>query len=457
MTQVSNQYATAELQDLDRRHHLQPFTDYGALHKKGSRVITRGEGVYLWDSDGNKILDGMAGLWCVNIGYGRKELADIAHDQMLQLPYYNTFFQTSHPPAIELAELLAEITPAHLNRVFFTNSGSESNDTVVRMVRRYWDLRGHPSKSVIISRQNAYHGSTMAAASLGGMKPMHAQGGLPIPDIVHIEQPYWYGCGNDLSPAEFGLKAARALETKIQELGVDRVAAFIAEPVQGAGGVIVPPDTYWPEVKRICARHDILLVVDEVICGFGRTGQWFGTNYYQLKPDLMPIAKGLSSGYLPIGGVMVSDEVADILIEKGGEFTHGYTYSGHPAACAVAAANIRILRDEKIVQQVREDTAPYLQKHWLELAEHPLVGEARGLGFLGAIELVKDKQSRERFDPPGRAGALCRDICFENGLVMRAVGDSMIISPPLVMTRSHIDELIELAHKCLDITAQRLD
>ncbi|MDH3688876.1 MAG: aspartate aminotransferase family protein [Gammaproteobacteria bacterium] len=457
MSQLSNQYATADLQQLDRQHHLQPFTDYKSLHQKGSRIITRAEGVYLWDSDGKKILDAMAGLWCVNIGYGRKELADVAHHQMLQLPYYNTFFQTSHPPAVELSKLLSEVTPSHLNHVFLTNSGSESNDTVVRMVRRYWDLMGHPSKTVIISRENAYHGSTMAAASLGGMKPMHAQGGLPIPDIVHIEQPYWYACGDELSAEEFGLKAAQTLEQKIHELGIDKVAAFIGEPVQGAGGVIVPPNTYWPEIQRICDQYDILLVVDEVICGFGRTGKWFGTDYYQLKPDLMPIAKGLSSGYLPIGGVMISDEVSNVLIEKGGEFTHGYTYSGHPVACAVAAANIRILRDEKIVEHADKETAPYLQKRWRELSEHPLVGEVRGLGLLGAIELVKNKKTRERFTtPPGKTGALCRDICFDNGLVMRAVGDSMVISPPLIMTRSNIDELIELAHKCLDITAHKL-
>lgn len=456
MSQRSNLYNTAELQQADSRHHLHPFTDYKALHQKGSRVITRAEGIYLWDSDGNKILDAMAGLWCVNVGYGRRELVDAAYEQMLQLPYYNTFFQTTHPPAIDLAELLSEITPSYLSYVFFTNSGSESNDTVVRMVRRYWELMGYPTKTIIISRENAYHGSTIAGASLGGMIAMHAQGGLPIPDIVHIEQPYWYGCGGDLSSEEFGLKAAKALESKIVELGIDRVAAFIAEPVQGAGGVIVPPASYWPEIQRICDAHDILLVVDEVICGFGRTGRWFGADYYELKPDLMPIAKGLSSGYLPIGGVMIGDRVAQVLIQEGGEFAHGYTYSGHPAACAVAAANIRLLRDQKIIEQVEQDTGPYLQKRWQELSLHPLVGEARGLGFLGAIELVKDKHTRQRFGSPGDAGMLCRDICFANGLVMRAVGDSMIISPPLIMTRAQIDELVDLAHKCLDMTAQKL-
>ncbi|MEN8131286.1 MAG: aspartate aminotransferase family protein [Pseudomonadota bacterium] len=452
---IRNQ-STAELQELDRRHHLHPFTDAKALNKKGSRIITRAEGIYVWDSDDNRILDGMAGLWCVNLGYGRKELAEVAYEQMLRLPFYNTFFQTSHPPAVELSELLTEVTPGHLNHVFFTGSGSESNDTVVRMVRRYWDLEGKPDKKVIISRKNAYHGSTIAAASLGGMKPMHEQGDLPIPGVEHIMQPYWYGEGGDLSPEEFGVEAARALEQKIEALGIDNVAAFIAEPIQGAGGVIVPPDTYWPEVRRICEQHEILLVIDEVICGFGRTGRWFGSDYYDLEPDLMPIAKGLSSGYLPIGGVMVSDRVADVLIRKCGEFTHSFTYSGHPVACAVAVASVRIIRDEGIVERVAEDVGPYLQKRWRELTDHPLIGEARGVGLLGAIELVKDKATHEFFEPAGDTGSLCRDICFENGLVMRAVRDAMVISPPLVITREQIDELVGLARKCLDLTAERL-
>lgn len=453
---VNNPPDTRDLQEADRRHHLHPFTDYKQLGEKGSRVITRAEGVYLWDSDGRRLLDGMAGLWCVNVGYGRQQLAQAAYDQMLQLPYYNTFFQTTTPPATELAALLAEVTPDHMNHVFFTNSGSEANDTVLRMVRRYWDLQGQPDKKTIISRINAYHGSTVAAASLGGMKPMHRQGDLPIPGIVHIEQPYWYENGGGLSPEEYGIVAARRLEEKINELGVERIAAFIAEPIQGAGGVIIPPETYWPEIKRICSEYDILLVVDEVICGFGRLGRWFGSDYYGLTPDLMPVAKGLSSGYLPIGGVMVGDRVAATLIAEGGDFNHGFTYSGHPVACAVAAANVGILRDERIIEIVDQDTGPYLQQRWRELEEHPLVGEVRGVGFVAALELVSDKATRTFFDKRGEVGTLCRDICFENGLVMRAVQDTMIISPPLIMPREQIDELISLAHKCLDLTAKEL-
>ena len=447
---------TSDWQAIDNAHHLHPFSNTKALAEEGCRVITRADGIYIWDSDGKRLLDGMAGLWCVNIGYGRTELAEAAHRQLLELPYYNNFFKTSAPPAIELSGLLAEITAPHLNHVFFTNSGSEANDTVFRLVRRYWDLAGKPGKEVFISREHAYHGSTVAAASLGGMKPMHEQGHLPIPGITHIGAPYWYRDGGDLSPEEFGRTAAHWLEQKINELGADRIAAFIGEPVQCAGGLIVPPESYWPEIQRICREYDILLVVDEVICGFGRLGAWFGSDYYRLQPDLTPIAKGLSSGYLPVGGVMVGDRVADLLIAEGEEFAHGFTYSGHPVACAAAIANIGIMRNEQMVENVRDNTGPYLERRWNELAQHPLVGETRGVGFLRALELVKNKQAREYFDPVGSAGQICRDICFNNGLVMRAIRDTMVISPPLIMTREQIDELIELVNKCLDLTAREL-
>ncbi|MBK3759550.1 aspartate aminotransferase family protein [Stutzerimonas frequens] len=443
---------TLHWQALSRDHHLPPFTDYKALNAKGTRIITRGEGVYLWDSEGHKILDAMAGLWCVNLGYGREELVEAATKQMRELPYYNLFFQTAHPPAVALAKAIADIAPAGMNHVFFTGSGSEANDTVLRMVRHYWAIKGRPEKKVIIGRWNGYHGSTVAGTSLGGMKAMHEQGDFPIPGIEHIDQPYWYGEGGDMSPEEFGLRIADQLEQKILEVGEDKVAAFIAEPIQGAGGVIIPPDSYWPRIKEILARHDILLVADEVICGFGRTGEWFGSDYYGLTPDLMPIAKGLTSGYIPMGGVIVRDEVVQTLNE-GGEFYHGFTYSGHPVAAAVALENIRILREEKIVERVKTKTAPYLQSRWQELVEHPLVGEARGVGLLGALELVKNKKTRERF-VDADVGMRCREHCFRNGLVMRAVGDTMIISPPLVISEEQIDELIGKVRLCLDATAK---
>jgi putrescine aminotransferase len=424
--------------------------------EKGTRIITRADGVYLWDSDGNKILDGMAGLWCVNVGYGRQELVDAATDQMQELPYYNNFFQTTHPPAIELSKALVDISPSQFNHVFFTNSGSEANDTVVRMVRHFWALEGKPEKTVIISRENAYHGSTVAGSSLGGMKGMHAQGGI-LHDIEHIAQPYWYRSGSEMDPEEFGLKTAQALEIRIREIGEDRVAAFIAEPVQGAGGVIIPPATYWPEIQRICKKYGILLIADEVICGFGRLGEWFGSEYFDIEADLMPIAKGLSSGYLPIGGLMVGDRVTETVINKGSDFNHGFTYSGHPAACAVALENIRILKDEKIIEKVKNELSPYLQKKWLALGDHPMVGEARGLGMVGALELVKDKNTKTSYPSDQNVGMICRDFCFNNGLIMRAVGDAMIICPPLVISYSEINELIEKAKLCLDLTWEKIN
>lgn len=447
---------TQAWQALDAAHHLHPFSDAHSLNQLGSRVVVRGEGVRIWDSEGQCIIDGMAGLWCVNLGYGRKELAEAAYQQMLELPFYNTFFKTTHPPVIELSALLAELTPPQFNHVFLTNSGSESNDTVIRMARHFWAAQGQPQKKILISRINAYHGSTIGGASLGGMSYMHAQGDLPIPGIVHIEQPYWYVNGGELSPEEYGLKAARALEAKILELGAENVAAFIGEPIQGAGGVIIPPSTYWPEIQRICREHDILLISDEVICGFGRTGRWFGCEYFGFAPDLMPIAKGLSSGYQPIGGVMVGDRVAQVLMNSG-DFNHGMTYSGHPVAAAVAAANLKILRDEGIVDRVRDDTGPYLQKKWQEaFADHPHLDDVRGVGFLAAFTWVKDKSRRELFANPGEVGTICRDIFFKNNLIMRAVGDSMVSAPPLVMTQTEIDEMIALAVRCVDQTTNTL-
>ncbi len=445
---------TREWQNLSNDHHLAPFSDFKQLKEVGPRIITHAKGVYLWDSEGHKILDGMAGLWCVAIGYGRDELADAASQQMRELPYYNLFFMTAHPPVLELSKVIAQIAPEGMNHVFFTGSGSEGNDTMLRMVRHYWAIKGQPNKKTIISRKNGYHGSTVAGASLGGMTYMHEQGDLPIPGITHIPQPYWFGEGGDMSPEEFGIWAANQLEEKILEIGVDNVGAFIAEPIQGAGGVIVPPDTYWPRIKEILAKYDILFVADEVICGFGRTGEWFGSDFYGLKPDMMTIAKGLTSGYIPMGGLIVRDEVVAVLNE-GGDFNHGFTYSGHPVAAAVALENIRILRDEKIIEKVQAETAPYLQKRLRELNDHPLVGEVRGVGMLGAIELVQDKATRKRYEGRG-VGMICRQFCFDNGLIMRAVGDTMIISPPLVITRDEIDELVTKARKCLDLTLEVL-
>ncbi|MBI3524180.1 MAG: aspartate aminotransferase family protein [Betaproteobacteria bacterium] len=445
-------FDTRALQQRDSAHYLHPFTDTQALAAKGARIITRGEGVYVWDSEGHKILDGMSGLWCVNVGYGRKELVEAATRQMSELPFYNSFFNTAVLPAIELAELLTEVTPPQFKHFFFTNSGSEGNDTILRMVRRYWDIMGQPQKKTFIARHNAYHGSTVCAASLGGMDYMHEQGDLPIPGIAHIEQPYQFMHGQGMTAEAFGLKAAGWLEEKILEIGAEKVAAFIGEPVQGAGGVIIPPPGYWTEIQRICDKYDVLLVADEVITGFGRLGTWFGCEYLGFKPDLMTFAKGVTSGYIPLGGVAVGDRVAKALIERGGDFNHGFTYSGHPVACAVALANIRLMRREGIVERVANEAAPYLRSRFLELADHPLVGQAETCGMMAGMVLVRDKATLANFDPAHAVGMICRGHCFDNGVIMRAVGDRMIIAPPLVITRTETDTMIGLIRRSLDQT-----
>ena len=449
MNKITNHMPTAELQALDAAHHMHPFTENAALAKKGARIMTQGKGVWLTDSEGHKIIDGMAGLWCVNIGYGRTELGDVAKAQMDQLAYYNTFFQTSHVPAIALAAKIAELAPGDLNHVFFAGSGSEANDTNIRMVRRYWAIKGQSEKRIIIGRHNGYHGSTMGGGSLGGMSGIHDHGGK-IAGIVHIGEPNWWAQGGDMTPEAFGLMRAQELEAKVLDLGVENVAAFIGEPVQGAGGVIIPPSTYWPEIQRIVDKYGILLIADEVITGFGRTGNWFGSQTFGIRPHIMTIAKGLSSGYQPIGGSIVCDEVAEVL-GSNGDFNHGYTYSGHPVAAAVALENLRIMQDEGIVTHVRDVAHPYLKAKWDALTDHPLVGEAKLVGLMGSIALTPNKATRAKFaSDAGTVGYKVRERCFANDLIMRHVGDRMIISPPLVITPDEIDILITRAKKSLD-------
>jgi len=453
MTTIRRNYDKKRLNALDTAHHLHPFTDHKSFHAEGgARIITSADGCWLTDADGQRILDGMAGLWCVNVGYGREELARVAYEQMMELPYYNAFFKTATPPVVELSAKLAEVMPGNINRVYFGNSGSESNDTLLRLVRWFWAIQGKPYKKWIIGRHNGYHGSTVAGVSLGGMKAMHGQGDLPIPGIAHIQQPYWYGEGGEMSPEEFGLAAARELEKKILELGPHNVAAFIGEPIQGAGGVVIPPDSYWPEVQRICRQYDVLMACDEVICGFGRTGEWFGCQSFGVEPDLITMAKGLSSGYQPISALGVADRIAEVILDKGGEFYHGYTYSGHPVACAVALKNLEILQEEKLVERTKTVTGPHLATALESLADHPIVGQVRSRGLIGAIELVKDKTTRTRFRDLGKVGTLCRDHFFRRNAIMRACGDTMVVSPPLIISTAEIDTLIGIARECLDAT-----
>ncbi|WP_339710840.1 aspartate aminotransferase family protein [uncultured Sphingosinicella sp.] len=457
MTAVRKNYDIPALRRLDVAHHLPAQQDYKLIEDMGgSRIVTHAEGCYITDGDGNRILDGMAGLWCVNVGYGREELADVAAEQMRELPFYNTFFKTATPPTIELAAKIAGLTGGKLQHVFFNASGSEANDTVFRMVRHYWQVKGEPSRKIFISRWNAYHGSTVAGVSLGGMKAMHAQGDLPIPGIEHVRQPYWFGEGRDMEPREFGKLCAQAIEDRILQVGPENVAAFVGEPVQGAGGVIIPPEGYWQEVERICRKYGILLVADEVICGFGRTGEWFGHQTLGFTPDLVPMAKGLSSGYLPISAVAVSSDVVDVL-KTGGDFVHGFTYSGHPVCAAVALRNIEIIERENLVGKVRDDVGPYLNAALKRLDDHPLVGETRSIGLLGGVEIVADKKTAARFGgKEGNAGPVVRDFCIENGLMVRGIRDTIVMSPPLIISRQQIDDLVDIIRRSLDLAMPKL-
>lgn len=445
-------YDISELRRLDLAHHLPAQADHKVIAELGgSRIITRAEGCTIHDGDGMALLDGMAGLWCVNVGYGRKELADAAYEQMLELPYYNTFFKTATPPTVQLAAKVAEKLGGDLQHVFFNSSGSEANDTVFRLVRHYWGLKGQPQRKIFISRWNAYHGSTVAGVSLGGMKAMHAQGDLPIPGVEHVMQPYLFGEAFGEDPEAFASRAAQAIEDRILAVGPENVAAFIGEPIQGAGGVVIPPDGYWPKVEAICRKYGILLVCDEVITGFGRLGEWFGFQHYGVKPDLVCMAKGISSGYLPISAVGVADHIVAELREKGGDFVHGYTYSGHPTCAAVALRNIEILEREGLVDRTRNVTGPYLAAKLETLADHPLVGEVRSKGLLGAVEIVSEKGTNHRFGgKEGTAGPIVRDLCIKNGLMVRGIRDTIVCCPPLIITHAELDRLVGIIAQSLD-------
>ncbi|MGH0030922.1 MAG: aminotransferase [Myxococcota bacterium] len=429
-----------DLAALDAKHHLHPFADPEAIRKHGAIVMARGEGVFLEDTAGHRYLDGMAGLWCVQVGYGRPELVEAARAQLERLPYYNTFFGTTTEPLARLVDVLRRWTPEGLDRFLFANSGSEAIDTAVRMVRRYWEIEGRPERRIVIGRELGYHGSTLAGASVGGMSGMHAQGGLPLPDFAHVMPPYAFAHGRGEDAEAFGLRAADALEKRILELGADRVAAFFAEPVMGAGGVIVPPASYWPRIQEICRRHDVLLLADEVICGFGRTGERMGCDAFDIRPDLLTMAKGITSGYVPLSALALGPRVADAL-QGAGVLQHGFTYSGHPVAAAVALANLEVLEREKLVERTRDVTAPALREALSPLAGLPPVGEVRSFGALAAIELVRDVATGERFAPAGSAPARAFELCLEEGVIARKLREGLALCPPLTISQDEIREL----------------
>jgi putrescine aminotransferase len=444
--------SSQDLRDLDRHHYLHPFTSYEDFNPVGGRIFTRGDGIFIEDADGNRLLDGMSGLWCVNLGYTQPKIVAAIVEQLNTLPFYNSFFKCTNDAAAMLASELAAFFPKGFSRFFFTNSGSEANDTQLRIVHRYFDLIGKPQKKQIVSRFNGYHGSTIGAGSLSGMSDMHRQ--FPkLPGIHHVIQPYMFGDGADEAPETFAARAATAVADAIDRIGADNVAAFIAEPVQGAGGVIIPPPGYWTEVERICRERDVLLISDEVICGFGRTGYRFGCESFGVTPDLITFAKAVTNGFQPLGGVGLSDRIADVLVSQGGEFAHGFTYSGHPVPCAAARATLSIINAEGIVEKARQ-TGLLLRQRLESLCDHPIVGEVRTHGMLAAIELVADKNSRTRLAPQGRGAYTCRDFAIAGGLMVRAVGDAIITAPPLIISPAQIDLLLLRLRHALDQTAQ---
>lgn len=452
---------TKRLQKLDALHHIHPFTQTELLNREGVRIITRANGIYVWDSEGHKLIDGMAGLWCVQVGYGNKELARAGANALKTLPYYNHFFKTTNPWTVELATKLTTLLPEGHTRVLFANSGSEGNDAALKLIRYYWNLKGRREKKIHLSRELSYHGVTMATASLSGLTPMHPQWDLPFDGFAKASAPYWYGAKaagyGDIGEDEFGVEVARRTEKIIREIGPDRIASFSAEPVQGAGGLIIPPRTYWPEMSRILKQYDILLHADEVVTGFGRTGEWFGSFTYGMKPDILTMAKGLSSGYQPISAVSLGARMGEVIAGANEELVHGYTYSGHPVASAVALKNIEVLERKRIVQRVKRSIGPYFQKRIRQVfANHPLVGEVRGVGMLAAMELVEDRRARRPFPRERNVGTLCRDHCFKNGLVMRAIRDTMVLSPPLVISEHEVEKLLAKAKFCIDLTAADL-
>jgi len=434
---------------------IHPLTNLKAHLEKGAVVMEEGDGVWITDSHGKKYIEGMSGLWCLSLGYGQKRLVEAATDQMRKLPYYHLTNHKSHHPVIDLAEKLLEMAPVPMSKIWFANSGSEGNDSAARIVWYYWHAEGKPEKRKIIAHQRAYHGNTIAAASLSGMHYNHASFGLPLDGFLHVTPPHHYRYANPGEGEEaFATRLADELDALIVSEGPETVGAFFTEPIMGSGGVIVPPATYYDKIQAVLEKHDILLVADEVITAFGRTGNMFGTTTMGLKPDMLICAKGLSSAYIPISALMVNARVFDVISAESdriGVFGLTFTYSGHPVSAAVAREALRIYEDDNIVDHVRA-----MEPHFLgglhKLADHPLVGEVRGKGLLAGIELVHDKSTGEAFDPAFQVGSYCAERAEEHGLILRAIGDTISFCPPLIINQSEIEELILRFQLALDDT-----
>jgi L-2,4-diaminobutyrate transaminase len=449
---------TRDLEALDRQTVFHSFTNLKA-HTHGqtpTHVITSGEGVYVRDDRGRRYLDAFAGLYCVNIGYGRREIADAIHEQAKSLAYYHTYMGYTNEPTVLLSERVLAMAPGRMSKIFYGVSGSDANEMQVKLVWYYNNVLGRPAKKKIIARERAYHGGTVMASSLTGMPIYHKAFDLPLGPILHTTVPHAYRAApRAMSEREFSRYCADQLEALILAEGPDTVAAFIGEPVLGTGGIIPPPEGYWDEIQRVLRHYDVLLIVDEVVCGFGRTGADFGCQNYGIEPDLITVAKGITSAYLPLSGAIVGQRVWEVL-EQGsdalGPFGHGYTYSAHPLGAAAALANLDILERENLAGNAR-DTGAYLQQRLREtFTDHPLVAEVRGVGLLGALEFAADKVGRQGFDPTLKVGPRISAACLEHGLIARAMphGDILGFAPPLVISRDQVDETVELTRQAVD-------
>lgn len=440
--------STEYLRRIDQAHHLHPFTDHRDMFKAGTNVIQTGKGVFVFDQDGKPLLDGLAGLWCVNVGYDCPEIRDAVTKQLERLPYYCSFFNSTTEPAIELAAKLAALAPKRINHTLFCNSGSESNESALKVIRNYFHLLGKPSKRKVIARNFAYHGVTIATTSLTGLPGCYLPFDLPLDGFLHAPAPHPYGYHSDLDPEAFGKWCVEETAKLIEKEGADTLAAMFVEPIQGAGGVIVPPLSYLTAIRELCREKGILFVADEVITGFGRLGDWFASTLWDLDPDIMSTAKGLTSGYLPLGATLISDEIAGTLID-GGYFAHGFTYSGHPVTTAAALANLAVIEKKRLIPYVKEDIGPYFQEKIRSLASHHAVAETRGYGLIGAMELIP-RGGRAALEPTSALGAKAAGLIRKHGAIVRGIRDLIAVSPPLVITRVEIDQLFESIRRGLD-------
>jgi L-2,4-diaminobutyrate transaminase len=450
------------LAELDRRSFLHPFTPLADHLENGPRVIVEGEGAWLRDLDGQRYFDAMAGLWCVDIGYGRPEVVEAIYQQARKLSYYHAFSSMATEPSIRLADRLIRLAPEGISKVFFGNSGSDANDTNVKLVWYYNNLRGKPDKVKIISRRNGYHGVTVAAASLTGLPLLHKAWHLPIPEVKHTACPDLYrGKPDGMSELDYSQQLAVELEALIEREGADTVGAFIAEPVMGAGGVVVPPEGYFLAIQAVLDRHDVLMIADEVICGFGRLGHWFGSDRYGIRPDLMTIAKGLTSGYVPMSGSLIGDKVWQVIVDHSreiGPFGHGYTYTAHPVGAAAAMANLDVIEGEGLVDNARSVGAEFQRRLREAFGDHPLIGHVRGEGLIMGIEVVADRASKQAFDPRHKVAARVVQCCLAEGLIVRSLpgGDVIALSPPLIVTADDVELIVGRFAKGLDKAAASL-